>query len=544
MKESLSRSLTPFIIQISLALLAFTVRQIGIEAPSITQDESTMVLFAKGVLERGYPFITQRFDEFLISTYELVPYPIAFSMWLHGGFSEAAVRYPASLFATGTTLLIYRFGVNLFDQRTGFFAALTFALLPWAIYWGSNAFYPSQLQFFALSFIMVVHKILYDKNVSAKWFYISFLVYIPTYLSWEGSGFILPVVFITALLLRWGQWHWLLNLHSWLAGTLLIFLVVSQLTYRTLMREPFNSVFGGGRSEISFASLGLSKVNFDPLYYFISSTSESHVLLTLLFLGGLIFNRKDWHLRYLHTIILISIATITLLLGFYSLRYIFFLLPLVCLAAATTTIHFADRITTNLGDARSLFTVKLAKILIIGGLLINFLLVSTPWGVRPLELMERFQKNRPNELRPDLRGFGFRSVITALQNNFRPGDVVLTQASFPHTLYTGTTGDYYLQNIGIASIFFHPNSKLAYIDKWIGNPVLRSKAELEEVLANSKRVWFAQAPNSHSNIDDDLYNFVTTRMKMVDESFDGSLYLWVNPAMQQSKAIMSSSNTE
>ena len=156
-----------------LGLAAGWVRMAGIADKSLTQDESTMTLFAMGVLERGYPFIMRGDTPFLISTYELVPYPIALSTWLFG-VSELGTRLPAVLFGVLTTICLFFIGRRWFDWRAGALAASIYAFLPWSIYWGSNGFYPSQLAFFSLLTIAAVRELLIRDEVEARWYYLVF----------------------------------------------------------------------------------------------------------------------------------------------------------------------------------------------------------------------------------------------------------------------------------------------------------------------------------------------------------------------------------
>lgn len=156
-------TLVRFAPAVLLVLLTAAVRLDGIEEASITQDESTMTLFAQGILEKGYPFVTTRTGPFVSSTYELVPYPIALSLSLLG-FSELAVRLPAVLFSVGTVLAMLAFATRLFDRRVGLLAAATYAVLPWAIHWGQNGFYPAQVQLLALLLMISTYRMFYDEE--------------------------------------------------------------------------------------------------------------------------------------------------------------------------------------------------------------------------------------------------------------------------------------------------------------------------------------------------------------------------------------------
>lgn len=523
-RSTLPDRLLHHLLPAALVLLTVVMRLWGISENSITQDESTMVLFAQGVLERGYPFLRQAHAEFIISTYELVPYPIALSMAFFG-LSEFAVRLPAVFFAAITCWLILRFATTLFDRRTGVLAALLFAVLPWTVYWGSNAFYPSQVALCALLATMVVHRLIVVDNPRPRDFYALMVTVSLTYLTWEGSAALMLAFFGVLMVFRWGRWQWLQGAPAWTTGLGILVVVIGQLTWRTVLRDPYEGVLTG-RSDVTFAKLAFTGTSFDPFFYVTGLYSEAHLLIAGCVLLGLVWLRASFGLRFLYLLLGLYIAVLTSLLGYYALRYVFLTAPAFVMLAAAVTVMLADRIAAG---SQRVAAGALA------GLVVLHLSIGTSRGLAPVEASRDLVSTaRPNELRADLPGFSFRGMAMLVREKYRPGDKIIVQAPFPFMVYTGLQGDYFLQSVTASSVYFDPAALPFYTDKWASNPVLRTQTELDQVLANNDRVWFVSAPDGASTLSVglSLYDSLVKRMQLVGETGDGRLYLWVNPRVR------------
>jgi hypothetical protein len=519
--------------QIVVGLLLCAVLAIGISLRydaifdrSISQDESTMTLFALGVLEKGYPHIQQRTGEFIISTYELVPYPIAASIAVFGK-SELAVRLPSLFFSSLTLLLIFYVGWRFHSVRAGLLAALTFAVLPWTIYWGSNGFYPSQLQFLSLLTMLILYKILTAKEPPARLYYAVAAAILATYITWEGSGFLLPVFFITAISLTWGRWHWLKPVHAWIAAFIIILGVFLQLTFRTVLRAPFTAM-GTDRSQVSFVEPAFNSYGFNPSYYVESLMTPEHIMLFAFFLMGLFILRGRFVSSYFAMIVLVALGLLTGLLGYYALRYVYFLLPAVILVSSMAAVTFADTLLKQIYQKPVLSRAGRASAMAL--LTACTLLIASPIGLR-LQL-PGIQETSSFELVYSSKGFGFKNIMSTVRDAKQEGDVVVVQAPFPYMVYTGETGDYFLQVGTATSIYYHPTQSPYYTDKWVQNPVIRMPAELSEVMHSARRVWFVFVPDgaSRTSIGDEMWGQIHAQSVVYKETADGKLLLWKNPA--------------
>ena len=510
-----------------ILIFSATIRFTGIDEHSLVQDESTMLEFTHGLLKNGVPTLARGETESLMATYELLPYFIA-PMVLLFGWTETAVRLPALLFSLGTLTLIFVAGRAWFGARVGLWAAFLYGISPWAIYWSQNCFYPSQVQFFAMLSTLLVFRIL-KENRSAPWhYYLTAIALCATYLSWEASGLLFLGYGMLALWLRWGRWDYLRTPHAWLALALVGITVIGQLTRRAMMRQSYLTV-GSSRAEISSPQLAMNQPTFDPYYYFDNVfASEQLILLSCVFLIGFFFLRRNWNLRFVYGFVVLVLGIYTGLLPVQAVRYVYVVLPIFMIAVAAATFVLLDWLTTGRGAYR-LTSIRLM------GPLWMFLLLSvqglsvSSYGLNLSELRTEYQRSGPWELRPDIHGVDFRYAVHALERAYRPGDIVIARGPFLLHLYMGIKGDYALQQITSSVVIYEPEQKRPYyIDKWIGNPVLRNLTELQDVLYRHKRVWFLATPfgPARQSLGDDLYDFVSESMALKDEGHNVRLYLW------------------
>ncbi len=516
------------LIPFGLSILAVVLRLQGIGSTPISQDESSIIRYAQeGVLERGYPFLWRAGKEFIMATYELIPYPVAGAIyWL--GFSEFSVRLPALCFGVGTTLLIFYFGSYLFDRRVGLLASLIYAILPWSIYWGNNCFYPSQLQFFVLLTTMTVHHLIYHQKVATYSYYLISLTFILTYFSWEVSGILLPIFFLIGLMLRWGHWTWLANYHFWNALSLVVIAVGTQLYHRTILRAPFEKL-GSSLADVSFFQLASNRIDYDPLFYLdIFVSADVHIMLIGFILVGVFFLRTNWNLRFIYLLIVLSQIFLTTFIGLYALRYAYFLLPFIVIAASAATFLSMDSLVSRLKPMRS---VKIFNAIGTALLCGSHLAFASSDGLH-LEGLFPWLNNYHFELQYNSRGSSFRSISNKLQEHYHSGDIVVIQAPSPTIVYTDIKTDYFLQSIVMSAVFAKPEHSHYFVDKWVGNPVLRTLEDLQDVLYGHSRVWIVLTPfrRGIERVTDDIQYFITHKASLIAESTKGRLYLWENPA--------------
>jgi 4-amino-4-deoxy-L-arabinose transferase-like glycosyltransferase len=510
-----------------ILLFAAAIRFAGIDDRSLVQDEGTMLEFTRGLLKNGYPTLERGTSDLPMATYEAVPYFIAPMVMLFG-WTETVVRLPALVFSLGTLLLIFLAGRSWFSTRVALWAAFLYALAPWAVFWAQNCFYPSQVQFFAMLSTYMVYHLLKQNQAPPLHYYLTALSLCFTYLSWEASGLIFLVYGLMALWLRWNRWDYLRTPHAWLALALVGVVVIFQLTRRAMIQQLYLSV-GPSRAEISNPQLAMNQPTFDPYYYLDNVFgSEQFILLSVFFLLGLFFLRRDWNLKYVYGFVILVLVVYTGLLAVQAIRYVYVVLPMFLLAVSAATFYLLDWMNQGRGKHRLLSVRIMAPIFTL--LLLGFQgLTLSANGLNLSELRSAYRGPGPWELRPDIYGVDFRYAVRALVRDYQPGDLIIARGPFLLHLYMGLRGDYALQEITSSVVVYEPHvDRPYYIDKWIGNPVLRNLTELKDVLVRSDRVWFLATPfgPAKQSLSNELYNFIRESMVLKDEGHNVRVYLW------------------
>lgn len=515
------------IVSFAVAAAALLLRLQNIEQHALTVDEATIAGFARGVVERGYPYLMVGGMEVELATYELVPYFLATSIEVFG-YSDFALRIPAVLFGTGTCLLIIYCGSAWFGRLAGLIAGLLYAISPWAIYWGKNCFHPSQIQFFNLITLIAFYRLLASNKISLKLACLSALAFTFSYLSWEGSGLVLPIMAFVALVIRWQDWRWFFQPNLWIAAVLIIFVVAAQGIRRTLLAEPFIMV-GFGKSDLATPKLTFTQPSYEPWYYINNFFfTETHIGLSLFFVLGLIFMFYDRKLSFVVLFVVMAYLSLTNLLGYYNAHYFYFVLPVFLLATAAIFVKLLMLIQSRIRSGSGVvFRIQggLTAVLV----MVVLLLPAGAGGLHLYRLMSGSIDEMRIDYRPGLAGMDGRTVSLALSQYWRNSDVLITSIPLLTEHYVENKGDYFVQTITDRKVVYDTvKERPYYVDKFVGNPVLRNKKELQDVLDQHDRVFFVAAPVDGLTriIDAETLDFINQNMRVVAESYDSRLYLW------------------
>ena len=253
-------------------------------------------------------------------------------------------------------------------------------------------------------------------------------------------------------------------------------------------------------------------------------------MLSVLFLLGIVFIKQDRNLRFIHGYVFLSLLVYAELLAVYAIRYMYFILPLFLIGASAASFKIFDRLgQTAVG--RSTNTIKAISQIGLFIVITFPTLVLSSDGLKLSEMRASYRNSIEWELHPETARIDYRHVMLSLGEQYKPGDIIITRSPFLLELYTGLRGDYMLQSITIGVVNYDPLTGAPfYLDKFVGNPVLRNRRELDDVLQRSSRVWFLATPLAPTKtvLGEDLFSYIHESMTLVTEASNVRLYLWEN----------------
>ena len=508
-----------------IVLASLAMRLHGLTAFPLDQDDILIRDYVEGIFKRGYPSLDFYKYVIALTTYELVPYPIALSVMIFG-WSDWACLLPAVVFGTLTTLLLGLMGRNLFDWRTGLLAALIHAFNPLNVFWSQHLFHPSQDQFFAILTLWFFYlAIRQPGKLDPKYFYAACFCFCLTYLSWEGQGFLLPVLAVTLLLMYPRRWSWLREPHLWIGLIAVGSIVLIQLSLRKMV-APYYLFLGYGMN--SNPCLYFLNQESDPFYYITSVlVTEPHLFLTILCIAGALFVWRNLTMRYCLLVFVGLFLCYSLFLPVYSIRYFYFYQTLLILTACAAFFLLWDR-------ARELTSEwRVARLLAWGSGIAAFLLVlgtATETGFKVFRLSAQTPSGRTH-IDPSQR-YGMvrqdsRSAAEYVVSRLRPGDIVVANLTQAFLLYGRRMPDYALDTV-LAARMIYLDDYESYRHKFVGIPMVRNLRDVQSVFDHARRIWYLGGGRviEGSTELENVTQFFTERAKIVYSTYHTEVYLW------------------
>ncbi len=526
LKATELRTLVPYFILALIMILGFSLRLHNLGYMSFDHDEMGLVVKSRGVFKLGYPYTIYAGEARPLTTYELVPYPMALSGLLFG-YSEWSMRLPACLMGTVYIGLLGLFGRRLFNWRTGLFTALIYACMPLNIRWAQNAFYLTQCQLMTLLTFWFLYEAFQVRPLRRGYLTAAAVTFSLAYLSWEGSGFILPALLIGLMVLRWGERWWLKEFHLYRCLFFVAVVVVAQYCSRTIFGFPYLQV-GSGLSNLSGPSLFFLTPAYQPLFYIDQLwLTENHVLFTVMTLIAIPFCWSHRGFRYVITLLTTLWLLHTNFLAALSPRYCYYFQPLLLLAGVAGTILVYDRLVAlavNIaGNSVSRYAAHATGVC----LLILLFLQSNEWLMKEYRLSSKGDNpglmTRLNTYRYDYRG-----AAQYVMSHIQPGDLILPGIPHVFEFYAGRPGDFFLDTLLGSKVPY--NEKLVqprFVDKFGGLPAIRNLTELLEVTHRARRTWVVFAPYSsfHKLSAPNVTEYLDANSKIEFESYRAKVLL-------------------
>lgn len=523
-KPYLSQNILYPFLMLSLLAGGAYLRLNGLDTQSLYHDEISMVNYTQGFLNKGYPYKMIGPVERPLATYELIPYPIALSIKLFG-FNDFTLRLPAALFGTVMILLIYFVGKQFFDRRVGLLAAAIYTFCPQALLWAKYLWHPQQVQFFALLTSYFFYRAINQNPFSLYYLYISAGMFIVTYLSWEGVGFLLPAFVLSIFAVKRKDLSWLKDKHAWIAGGIVFIAVALQLTRRLLQQYPY-IVVGSGLSDTSLPTLYFLNPMYDPLYYIKNFLwLDNNAILTILVLIGMPFILKQKEFSYYLTILFSILFMMTNLLSNAAIRYVYYLEPFLVLLAAVSVFFILDNITRFVRDSGSI-VIRMSK----WGVIIASCALVIVGGSFFLKLyrLNNFSFPRGSYTRQDSYYIDYRGPAQYMKSHYQSGDLVISVMPDALRHYSNINSQYFIENYAIRQVLYDPTESTPhYLERMVGVPVVRSLDELNGVINRSRRAWIVAVPYSIFSIlvGAEIKGYIDRNGKVVYESYNGRIYL-------------------
>lgn len=487
------RQLLPYLVLILIMFLGLGLRFHNLGYMSFDHDEMGLVAKSKGIFQLGFPFTTYAGEVRWLTTYEAVPYPLALSGLLFG-YSEWAMRLPACIMGTLCIGLIGLMGRRMFDWRIGLFAALVYACMPLNIRWAQNAFYLSQCQLMAMTTFWLFYEAIRTRPLQLKFLTAATVTFCITYLSWEGTGFILPALLMCLIIVRWGEWWWLKEFHLYRCLFFIGALVVAQYASRMLAGAAYLQV-GSGLSNLTGPSLFLLAPGYQPMFYVDKLLlSENHVFFTLMMVLGLPFCWRNNGFRYVFVLLTSLFLLHTNFLGALSPRYDYYFQPLVIIGGVAATFLLYDRI---LALARSAVDSSVARFAAhaTGVILLVLLFVQSNESILKVYHLSITGDSPQMMTRLNTYRYDYRGAASYVMRHARPGDVILPGIPHVFSFYAGMPGDYFLDSLFSSKVPYNQLlNQPGFADKFGGLPVVRNVSELRDVVNRSGRAWIVFAP--------------------------------------------------
>jgi Dolichyl-phosphate-mannose-protein mannosyltransferase len=486
------RSAAPYLLLIVAMSLGFALRAHNITAISFDHDEMGLITKSKGIYTLGIPYTTYAGDVRWITTYEAVPYPLALAGLF--GYSELTMRLPSCIMGTLSIGLICLLGRRLFNWRTGLTAAFVYACMPLDIRWAQNAFYPQQCQFMALLTILLFYEAIRVRPFHGKFLIAASLCFCITYLSWEGSAFLLPSLFVGLMIYRWGEWWWLKELNLYRGLFFIGAVVVAQYCSRTLAGAPYLQI-GSGLSNLTGPSLFFLTSAYQPMFYINKLwLSENHVFFTLVAVLGLPVAWSSRGYRYLFSMLVSLWFCHTNFIAALAPRYCYYYQPLLVLSGVAAAVLMYDRLLLLAkGESGSAVAWACAHAAGVAAILLLFL-QSNEWLFHVYKLSST--GDAPGLMtRMGMYRYGYRDADQYVKAHLQPGDVVFPGIPHVYAYYAGIPGDYFLDTLLASKVPYNQLLDVpGFVDKFGGLPVVRNLTELKEVTHRAHRTWLIFAP--------------------------------------------------
>lgn len=438
-------------------------------------DEFSSLWAVRRVLDHGVPLLP---SGVLYTRGLLHTYLTALFMQL-GGFSFIVGRLPSLLFALAAVMLIYAVGWKSWQLGVGVLAALGLTLLPEAVEAGGRARFYAPMMFWSLlaawSFFAAIRHTehTFNRRAILRWHILFAVSFSCAIFSHEEIVLLYPALLLAALL--WRGWMYVRLPGAILAQTISLGALALRLLIEQVGQPGQLLAIQSSQPylDLQFDGAGLWRLSES---LFLAPSRLLWTLGALLAIGYALaaLGQRRWRLRDLA---LPQQATL-----FYALLF------------GSVFLLFATLVGASWRNPRYLLFIQPYWLLlgaagIVG--VIAYFLPSRRWQALAVAagcvlLGGLMQKDALSATRE--RMLGYEHAFAYVAAHQQPGDLVMTPQAAGCALVLGAPCDYYTQGRDYEPFVLDAGDHL--IERWSGATLLSTLTQLEEVLAQGKRVWF------------------------------------------------------
>ena len=499
-----------------LFVTGFWLRARDLMSQPLHSDESLHYRVSQGLLQRGFPSFHAHKDLPVqyINTAEVVWYgPALASLVWHD--ERYAVRVPALLWGSLTTLLIYIVGRSFFGTLTGLIACAIYALSPVCIQTSEFGRYYSQLQFFVLLTLYFFWKTIRGvEPIERRTLWLTALSFAVMYLSWEGVALVVPGMIIAALIERRGRLQTIFcDSAVWVAMAGVGVLAILQYSHRELCLTQLLNL-GTHAADVVLLPMW-QYPNFNPWYSVAASSWNRDLLLPMAALVGAgiiaVRHRRRRPTRFLLVTYLTTCLVLALIFPVKNWRYNYYLVPLLILLASTALAAVAE----NLGRGRGPLGWQWYRRAVAGLLVLGAVALGSGMTVR------RVHAHAGDWGSPPLETLKFPDVAAGLQyvrDRRQEGDVVLSSTMLHTHAFRDLKVDYWPSSRpGAVAVF--DDRRAIPLERYTGTPLITNLEDFRNIFARNRRVWYVASPGVNgANNEPDVSSFVRQHMDVVYES--------------------------
>ena len=239
----------------------------------------------------------------------------------------------------------------------------------------------------------------------------------------------------------------------------------------------------------------------DPMYHLIFYVKnflwlENNALLVVLIIVMLPLLFKHRGSVYYCTLLFSVVFLMTNTLSNAAIRYVYYLQPFLILLSSASVIFVTDYIDIS-NDLRRLYTYRFLK-LTASVSLYCLLLIGTNLSMKLYRLSE-FSYPSGVHTRTGVYYIDYRSSAEYVNSKYQDGDLVIALVGDALTYYSDINSYFFVQTYTMRQVFYDPSEASSrYLERIVGNPVIRDFNELVEVASNYKNIWIISIPDRYS----------------------------------------------